>query len=200
MASLFKLHNPLINSFMQESSDNCAKGVRMSIKSIRKPWRFVARQIEEFNKFGLRARCIRGSKEKSMLWLEINKDSLYRNVMASLEYKGRRKKVEMMLAFLEVPNLGLAKAGFCCQLFGGVVGCIDTHNVRHYNVDLNVLSYDKNASLETRLKKINAYLDLCQRIRSEHLWNRWCNDLARKDKRFKDAFEVSELHFTNLQI
>ena len=200
MVSLFKLHNPLINSFMQESSKNCSKGVRMSIKSIRKPWRFVAKQMEEYNQYGLKARCIKGSKEKAMWWLEIHKDTLYRNAMASLEYSGRRKKVEMMLAFLEVPNVGLAKAGFCCQLFDGVVGCIDTHNLVHYNVDINLLSYDKNASLDTRLRKINRYLDLCQHIRSERLWNRWCNSLARKDKRFENAFEVSELHFTNLQI
>tara|TARA_R110000824_G_scaffold167194_4_gene344053 strand:- start:4644 stop:5246 length:603 start_codon:yes stop_codon:yes gene_type:complete len=200
MTSLFKLHNPLINIILKESPDNLRKGVEMVSLSIKRPWKFVGVQIKEYKSQGFKAKCIKGPKEKTMNYLSINKHSLYREAMNSLKYTGRRRKVEMMLAFLDVPGIGLVKAGFCCQLFDGVVGCIDSHNVKMYNVSPNLLSYDKDASLATRIKKINIYLDLCQSKRSDRLWNKWCRNLAKQDKRFKDAEEVSELHFRYLLI
>lgn len=194
MTSLFKLHNPIVNSYMQKSADNNADGVLMASLSMRRPWITVGTQMKEYKSHGLRAKAIWGNKRATAKWVRRNKNKLFENVTASLNFTGRRRKVQMMLAFLDVPGIGLAKAGFCCQLFAGIVGCIDTHNIRLYNVDPNLLDYDKKATLETRLKKINAYLDLCQTLRSERMWNKWCRFLFKNDPRFDSPEQVSRLH------
>ena len=166
MTSLFKLHNPIVNSYMQKSADNTADGVLMASLSMRRPWITVGTQMKEYKSHGLRAKAIWGNKRATAKWVRRNKNKLFENVTASLNFTGRRRKVQMMLAFLDVPGIGLAKAGFCCQLFAGIVGCIDTHNIRLYNVDPNILDYDK----------------------------KWCRFLFKNDPRFDSPEQVSRLH------
>ena len=97
-----------------------------------------------------------------------------------------------MHVFLRVEGLGLAKAGFCCQLFAGCVGCIDVHNLRRLSIPVTVLKLNKNASDVTKQKRIETYVDACSQRRCRWLWNSWCNLIAKKQpERWRDGEHVS---------
>ena len=76
MTSLFKLHNPNDNSYMQKSADNNADGVLMASLSMRRPWITVGTQMKEYKSHGLRAKAIWGNKRATAKWVRRNKNKL----------------------------------------------------------------------------------------------------------------------------
>ena len=104
-----------------------------------------------------------------------------------------------MRIFLRVPGLGLPKAGFVCQLTAGLVGCMDVHNIKMYDLDTRVLTLDKNVKSEAKITaKIQDYVKLCHDYGTEFLWNSWCEYLSTKSDKWIDGFHVSEVHYTYL--
>lgn len=198
--SAFDKHNPLINSYAQESPENLVAVVMMVILSIQQPWHSVGQQMYDWRKKGARSRFVWGNKTSALRWLRRNKNKLYRDAIDALQYKGKKRSLELMKVFLRVDGLGLAKAGFCCQLFAGCVGCIDVHNLRRLDIPETVLKLDKNASAVTKQKRIETYIDACSKRRCRWLWNSWCNLIAKKDPaRWRDGEHVSLVHYEYLK-
>jgi hypothetical protein len=189
----FKTVNPKINAYAQTSAQNNADMVIMVVLSIQQPWHAIGDQMRDYRALGSESRFIWGNKRKTFDWLQEHKQALYRDAMDA------KNDAELMEAFLQVPGLGLAKAGFCCQLFAGRVGCIDVHNLRRLNIAPSVLTFDKSATIETKRKKINAYVSACKQRRTSWLWDTWCKLIASKDsKRWIDGNHVSAVHYDYL--
>ena len=189
----FKTINPKINEHCQQSADNNADMVMMVVLSIQQPWHAVGDQMRDYKALGADSRFVWGNKRKTFDWLQEHKEALYRDAMDA------KTDSELMQAFLQVPGLGLAKAGFCCQLFAGRVGCIDVHNLRRLNISASVLSLDKKATTETKRKKIDAYISACKSRRTSWLWDSWCKLIAKKDpKRWANGDHVSAVHYEYL--
>ena len=189
----FKTVNPKINEHCQQSADNNADMVMMVVLSIQQPWHAVGVQMRDDKALGAESRFVWGNKRKTFDWLQEHKEALYRDAMDS------KTDSELMQAFLQVPGLGLAKAGFCCQLFAGRVGCIDVHNLRRLNIAPSVLTMDKKTKPETQRKKIDAYISACKSRRTSWLWDSWCKLIAKKDpKRWVDGEHVSAVHYDYL--
>lgn len=189
----FKTVNPKINEHCQQSADNNADMVMMVVLSIQQPWHAVGVQMRDYKALGADSRFVWGNKRKTFDWLQEHKEALYRDAMDS------KTDSELMQAFLQVPGLGLAKAGFCCQLFAGRVGCIDVHNLRRLNIAPSVLTMDKKTKPETQRKKIDAYISACKSRRTSWLWDSWCKLIAKKDpKRWVDGEHVSAVHYDYL--
>jgi len=197
--SAFDKHNPLINRYAQESPENLQDMVMMTALSVQQPWYQVGAQMYDYRQKGMRSRFVWGNKRSTLRWLRRNKNKLYRDAIDVLQYKGKKRSVELMKVFLRVDGLGLAKAGFCCQLFAGCVGCIDVHNLRRLAIPETVLKLDKKASDVTKQKRIETYIDACSKRRCRWLWNSWCNLIAKKDPtRWRDGEHVSLVHFEYL--
>jgi len=196
----FKTVNPKINAYAQTSAGNNADMVMMVVLSIQQPWHAIGDQMKDYREHGANSRFVWGNKRKTFDWLQENKEALYRDAMESLCYPvPLERDRELMKAFLQVPGLGLAKAGFCCQLFAGRVGCIDVHNLRRLNIAPSVLSFDKSATVATKRKKIDAYVSACKQRRTSWLWDTWCKLIASKDqKRWIDGDHVSAVHYDYL--
>jgi len=189
----FKTVNPKINEHCQQSPDNNADMVMMVVLSIQQPWHAVGVQMRDYKALGADSRFVWGNKRKTFDWLQEHKQQLYRDAMDA------KTDSELMQAFLQVPGLGLAKAGFCCQLFAGRVGCIDVHNLRRLNIASSVLTLNKSATDETKRKKIDAYISACKARRTSWLWDSWCKLIAKKDpKRWVDGDHVSAVHYDYL--
>ena len=189
----FKTVNPKINEHCQQSAENNADMVMMVVLSIQQPWHAVGVQMRDYKALGADSRFVWGNKRKTFDWLQEHKEALYRDAMDS------KTDSELMQAFLQVPGLGLAKAGFCCQLFAGRVGCIDVHNLRRLNIAPSVLTMDKKTKPETQRKKIDAYISACKSRRTSWLWDSWCKLIAKKDpKRWVDGEHVSAVHYDYL--
>jgi len=192
----FKKYNPKINQWSQQSPEHMQDLVMMVVLSIQQPWHSIGTQMRDYREYGRFSKYVWGNKLKTLTWLLHNRDDLYREVMDAIMSKD---DLGMMDAFLKVDGLGLAKAGFCCQLVAGRVGCIDVHNLRRLNIAPSVLNLSKKVKPETRKKKIEAYVQACKSRRTSWLWDSWCNLIAKKDpKRWADGDHVSMVHYDYL--
>ena len=138
------------------------------------------------------------------IYLESNKHKMYAQVMAVINSNktDASKAMSLMKIFLRVDGLGMAKAGFMCQLTAGLVGCMDSHNIKMYNLDAKDFVLAKNPKtikgLDANVKKIRNYIQICHEYGTENLWNSWCSFLATKSTKWRDANHVSEVHYSYL--
>lgn len=196
----FHLHNPKINKFAQKSPEKTKLMIMMVALSIQQPWWAIGDQLKDFTKQGAKSRFVWGNKAKTLAWLDDGVEGLYSDAMAVVaQYKGRELDIKLMEVFIQVDGMGLAKAGFCCQLFAGRVGCIDVHNLRRYSIPESVLKLSKKLKPESQVKKIEAYVDACRQRRSVRLWNSWCELIAKKQpNKWTDGIQVSKVHLDYL--
>ena len=197
----FHVHNPLINDYAQKSPENLKDMVMMVVLSIQQPWSAVGVQMQDYRKFGAKSRFVWGNKSNTLAWLQDNVESLHADAMEALQTcKGKTLDLRLMEIFIRVDGLGLAKAGFCCQLFAGRVGCIDVRNLRRLSISPTVLKLNKKASKETQEKRIAAYVEACSKRRCSWLWNTWCDLIAKKQPtKWRDGNHVSLVHFEYLK-
>ena len=195
--SSFKKHNPLINAYAQASPKNLKHVVMMVALSIQQRWDTVGDQMQDYKANGVDSRFVWGNKIKTLVWLDDNIDTLYEVVMSAIsESKGRKLEIKLMEAFTRVDGLGLAKAGFCCQLVAGRVGCIDVHNLKRLDIPETALKLPNKISDKTRTKKIVDYLDICKPHGCAWLWNTWCQLIADKyPEKWADVDHVSSAHY-----
>ena len=197
--SSFDKHNPLINKYAQKSWRNMVDMIMMVVLSIQHPWHSVGMQMHDYRDKGAGSRFVWGNKRSTLIWLAANGEQLYYEALECLEFTGKKRSIALMNVFLQVPGLGLAKSGFCCQLFAGCVGCIDVHNLRRLSIPVTVLKLNKNASAVTKQKRIETYVDACSQRRCRWLWNSWCNLIAKKQpERWRDGEHVSLVHYEYL--
>jgi len=144
-------------------------------------------------------RVIWGHKRHGIEWLDAHAREYYR---AALEAHSSGNEVALMDALLCCPGIGLAKAGFLAQLAFGRVGCLDTHNLRMYNIPKTVCRIDANAKQATRERRIAEYLRACEQLGGvAYLWDAWCEYVARTQPgRYSDAEHVSRLHCDALAV
>ena len=194
---MYDIHAIKIQKFSKESAENLADVILMVVLSIQQDWRSVGKQIQDVKEHGAESRFLWGNKAKTYKFLAARKNFLYSQFLAAINSKksDNDKALSLMKIFLQVPGLGLAKAGFVCQLTAGLVGCIDTHNIRIYGIDENHLKISmKVKNKDLVFKKIEKYIDICHNIGTEKLWNNWCEYLSTKNKFWRDGFHVSEVH------
>ena len=176
----------------------------MGVLSIRQPWLNIGNQMIDVRTNKLGAKSLWGFKKDTYIYLESNKHKIYAQMMAVINSNktDASKAMSLMNIFLRVNGLGMAKAGFMCQLTAGLVGCMDSHNLKMYNLDANDFKLTKNPktikSLDANVKKIRNYVQICNEYGTENLWNSWCSFLATKSTKWRDANHVSEVHYSYL--
>jgi len=176
--------------------------VLMVVLSIQQPWFAVGDQLKDVKLNGIDSRFIWGNKAKTYKSLMSRKEFIYSQYLAVLNSNKSDddRALSLMNVFLQIDGLGMAKAGFVCQLTAGLVGCIDIHNIRMYNIPMKDLKLSKSLkSKAIKNRRVMNYISICHDIGTEKLWNTWCNTLATKSKRFEDGFHVSQVHYSYLQ-
>jgi hypothetical protein len=199
---MYNIHAKAVQDYSRLSSDNLSDVILMVVLSIQQPWYAVGDQLKDVKKLGRDSRFIWGNKIKTFDSLQSKKDFIYSQYLAVLNSSKSDddKALSLMNVFLQIDGLGLAKAGFVCQLTAGLVGCIDVHNIRMYNIPQKDLAFSKSIkSKALKDKKISNYISVCHTIGTESLWDTWCCSLATKTKRFEDGFHVSKVHYDFLQ-
>ena len=199
---MYNIHAKAVQDYSRLSSDNLSDVILMVVLSIQQPWYAVGDQLKDVKRWGIGSKFIWGNKIKTYNFLISRKDFIYSQYLAVLNSSKSDddKALSLMNVFLQIDGLGLAKAGFVCQLTAGLVGCIDVHNIRMYNIPKKDLAFSKSIKSKTlRDKKISNYISVCHTIGTESLWDTWCCSLATKTKRFEDGFHVSKVHYDFLQ-
>jgi hypothetical protein len=197
-------HATAVQQYAQVSASNLSDVTLMTVLSIRQPWLNIGTQMIDVRTNKLGAKALWGFKKDTYIYLESNKHKMYAQMMAVINSNktDASKAMSLMKIFLRVDGLGMAKAGFMCQLTAGLVGCMDSHNLKMYNLDAKDFVLAKNPktikSLDANVKKIRNYIQICNEYGTENLWNSWCSFLATKSTKWRDANHVSEVHYSYL--
>ena len=207
----FKEVNPVINGYMQKSAMHMQDGIMFVVLAVKAPFHTMYNQMQDYRKHGLSSKYVWGFKKQTLEYLLENRDDLYKDLMdmwtgdwwGDMRTGKHERDKEMMLRLTMVPGLGMVKAGFVMQMMFGRVGCIDVHNMRRfYKISEKDITFTKMAKTNTKLEKINNYVQICKGNRStEKLWDSWCEQLV--DKRcnkghFQSGWDVSVFHLESL--
>lgn len=201
---MFNTHCKAVQEYSQRNANNMADTVLMVVLSIQQNWLSVGEQMADVRANKLDSKFLWGNKIKTYEYLMSNKHKMFAQVKAVLNSSKSydEKAFSLMTIFLRVDGLGLPKAGFCCQLIAGMVGCMDVHNIKMYDIDSKMLKLNpkpKTAkAVEANNQRIRTYINLCHAYGCDNLWNSWCENLATKSNRWQDANHVSEVHYTYL--
>lgn len=201
---MFNTHCKAVQEYSQRSANNMADTVLMVVLSIQQNWLGVGDQMADVRANKLDSKFLWGNKIKTYEYLMSNKHKMFAQVKAVLNSSKSydEKAFSLMTIFLRVDGLGLPKAGFCCQLIAGMVGCMDVHNIKMYNVDPKILKLNPKPktlkAMEANDQRTRTYINLCHAYGCDNLWNSWCENLATKSNRWQDANHVSEVHYTYL--
>ena len=201
---MYQEHAIKVQNYAQVSADNMCDVTLMAVLSIRQPWLNIGQQIIDVRTNKLNAKALWGFKKDTYIYLESNKHKMYAQVMAVINSNktDASKAMSLMKIFLRVNGLGMAKAGFMCQLSAGLVGCMDSHNMKMYNLNAKDFVLLKNPKtvkgLDANVKKIRNYIQICNEYGTKNLWNSWCSFLATKSTKWRDANHVSEVHYSYL--
>tara|TARA_B100000470_G_C19743240_1_gene370208 strand:- start:232 stop:924 length:693 start_codon:yes stop_codon:yes gene_type:complete len=206
--NMYKTHGINCQVFSQRSADNLFKTVMMASSSIKQPWSSIGKQLKDILSNGADSEYLFSFKRETYLYMVSHKHKVHAQLLAVINSKktDADKASSLMNVYLKVPGLGLAKAGFLCQLTAGLVGCMDSHNIKRYGVDPKTMRLNNKPkgkkALDSNTRKVLNYIDMCHDYGTENMWNSWCSHIATKDKQAKefwqDANHVSEAHYTYL--
>jgi hypothetical protein len=100
---------------------------------------------------------------------------------------------------MSYPGFGMVKGSFLLQCLGYDIGCIDSHNLRLYNISESEVKVPAKLKIDKKMERVHLYIDLCGRLGgAENLWDNWCTHVAaqgKMNKRLSTPEEVSRFHY-----
>jgi hypothetical protein len=148
--------------------------------------------VKDFEDNGSQSKYAFGAKAAGLAYIADKAEQIHYEASQS-------DALGLLETFAKIPGIGMVKAGFAAQMFAGLVGCIDTHNIKMYDVPMSALKYNKNIkSADIKRKKLSAYARLCEDLGgSVNLWAAWCNykgALSEAEGKDFDGYQVSKIH------
>ena len=184
-------HITACNVYSQASPENFKRAALFVLATVQQQLETVPVALTDICEIGSASRFAWGNKSKGVQFIEAEYESLY-----AAAFVLRNKPVELMELFLIIPGLALVKAGFLCQIFAGSVGCIDTHNIKLYDIPVSALRYRYENSDACNAAKVARYVELCSGLGGAvALWSRWCDYVAKiRPYNWSDGAHVSQFH------
>jgi hypothetical protein len=199
---MYGTHNPLVRKHAQLNAKNLEQVIAFVFASIRVQTAMLPRMMKEFRKRGVKSSWIWGNKRTGIDYVRKHRQDLFDRMTSILRAKKANCAHDLMMLFLEVPGLGLPKAGFVVQLVSGKSGCMDVHNFRKYLPEVDAskgtpswLQTSGNSD-KTKRFKAGVYLDLIESNGgSAKFWNNWCGHISMLyPHHFPTPEDVSKLH------
>lgn len=164
--------------------------------SIQQPWQGMPAQFAHVRSHGVDSVYLFGAKKAGYTYLSTYGEELRQ---AAIRAHAENDLDGLIMRYLQVPNLGLAKASFLAQMTIGDGACLDTHNLRHLGLNESAMRLSKTLKEPSKLSRVSAYNAAWRPVGdSEHWWNSWCDYLATRTGRYGNRFdtghEVSEVH------
>ena len=190
---MFSTHQKAISDFALGSNVGLERTFRLVFLSIRQPFHSMAKQMQDVDENGMQSPYLFGWKREGLAFVRANAATLRETLRAVPCGYG---DAQALLQVASIKGLGLVKAGFVLQLVTGSAGCLDSHNMERFGLNVNTFKYGASASDALKRKKALAYLDACWKAGGcESLWNGWCEHVAENQpKRWQSGFDVSAMH------
>jgi len=187
---LFAKHQPLIAAHAK-SPQGFADVVTFAIATQNQHFYRVGAMLDTLWTEGLdKVKALTGNQKRGIVYAHTHTQRY-----VDIVHNRQLTPIEVFKALLEIPNIGIVKAGFILQLVLGTFGCLDRHNLKTAGLDSKAFSRTP-ANTEALTQKLQVYAATCYAIgTSAQLYNSWCRLIALKyPKHFADAYEVSRLH------
>jgi len=171
-----------ISEYAEESPDNFYDVLEFVLCTINMPLSRVIDQRVSIKKDGLNSKWLSKVKASGVYYGQQNKSELF-DTTFSIKAKHGTKLAGSYRAvdnLMQIPSIGVVKAGFIAQMCGFNVACLDRHNVREFGIKENILTISKTLNPDLKLKKCKTYTQLCQRKGTEFWWDFWCNFVAER--------------------
>ncbi len=199
---MYNTHNPMVRTYAQQNAKHLEQVIAFVFASIRVQTSRLPRMMKEFRRRGVKSSWIWGNKRTGIDYVRKHRQDLFDRMTSIIRARKASCAHDLMMLFLEVPGLGLPKAGFVVQLVSGKSGCMDVHNFRKYLPDVDASKGTPNLfqtsgnSLKTKSIKASAYLELIESNGgSKKMWNNWCTHVSMLyPHHFKTPDDVSALH------
>jgi hypothetical protein len=186
-------HIDQCNTLTQDNPVAMRNAAMMAVLSIQQNWDTVPHAAVDVAEKGIDSRYIWGFKYDTYEYLhdDDNMENLFTRTLTEDD------PVKLLDLWTTVPGLGLAKAGFVVQLTRGMIGCVDSHNAKLYDVHPSALVFPKGRmTLDAAHNKLQAYVNLTTAVGgSQFMWEQWCILMAEKyPSQFSNAKSVSQTH------
>ncbi len=194
---MYDTHNPLVRKFAQTDAKSLEQVIAFVFASIRVRTNLLPRMMKEYRKRGVKSSWIWGNKRTGIDYVRKHRQDLFDRMMSILRAKKATCTHDLLMLFLEVPGLGLPKAGFVVQLVAGKAGCMDVHNVRKYLPEgAPTWLQTSGNTFKTKREKGWVYLDLIKKCGgSKVVWDDWCTHVSMVyPHHFKTPDDVSSIH------
>lgn len=196
---MFETHNPRIRAFAQTSAEALAHVGLFVLATIQNPIERAAEDAARIARGEAEPRTLSrsffGFKLRAAYALMREREALFDDAMTI----GASDPLALTLRFSRLEGFALVKAGFFAQLAFGVSGCLDSHNLARFGLDVRAFrirppSEKTGARAErTRAKRCAKYLSTIERCGgTAALWDSWCEYVA--SLRGDSAENVSALH------
>ena len=176
-------------------ADGLADVFNFVLGTIQQPLQTLGRQMHDFRVNGENSTYLFAAKRKGFKYVQTHKLMLLR----ALRLAKKQDDVERaLLILINVPSLGIVKAGFVAQCLGFEVACIDSHNLDRLGLPRTALRLPKSASKKLKRKRVKDYIKLCFTTGgAEYWWNSWCEYVADKgtNRKLETANDVSAYHY-----
>lgn len=139
------------------------------------------------------AKQLTGAQKRGIAHIH-NHAAYYVNSLRGLEH-GYLDALATFKLLLEIPQIGIVKAGFITQLALGKFGCLDRHNLKMLGLDIHTFQRVPT-STEALTQRLTVYMHTCHALGSSaQLYDNWCRLIALKyPQHFMDAEDVSYHH------
>lgn len=193
---MYAEHVPTIAHAMREDLDTFKRGVLFAILSIRQPIRNVPAMLDDVERESASSVYLFGHKRKAYAWLQVNAERLWLHLKCDAGAPEPEASRAALHRLIEVPGLGVVKAGFVAQLMGFDIACLDSRNVTRQGREPRAYRLDPRDMQGGRRKRIvDAYVADVGGQAAEY-WDAWCEYVA--PFHGLEAFEVSALHLAIL--
>ncbi len=166
----------------------------MVLLSIQQPWQGMPAQFAHVREHGRDSVYLFGAKRKGFDYLTEHAQEL-REYAVKCFYE--HDLDALVMRYLDIPCLGLAKASFLAQLTINQGACLDIHNLRRLGLAPSDVLLPKTLTNKTKAKKVSAYNSAWQAVGdSAYWWNSWCDNMVGTsyNKRLTSGAQVSALH------
>jgi thermostable 8-oxoguanine DNA glycosylase len=170
------------------------RSVSFVLATIQQRFDTVAMIVERLETEGSQSRFLFGSKREGYEFASENRRVLLKQAQGFV--KGKMSLEALILEFMEIPGLGLAKASFLAQIVVGDGACLDRHNLRFLGLPESFVKAPKTLQPASLFRKVEAYNETWRKHGNSALWwNQWCDHVASiYPKSFRNGAAVSALH------
>jgi hypothetical protein len=172
-----------------DSPDGLVDVITFVITTVNQRFHYVGNILETVHTQGLDAcKALTGSQKRGIAFCVMHARELRTELRCG-------SVLHCLRQLIEIPHIGIVKAGFILQLVRGEVGCLDRHNLRAAGIHERAFN-SVPQSTEGLTLKLRTYIGLCTQLGTPaHLWDTWCALIARKyPQHFPDAQAVSWAH------